>query len=397
MPVLISDDPPYEVPCPPGGGEVCYFDPPPVYTPSVCTTYTTYQWGCTVRLHASSRTTTRARSTTAQYCGSNPGTPVCTGFGALTPTSDAKYDSGHWTPARYVMYDGPATRTAAEISDLTNYRMIMIDRKFGWNGVTQVPSGTSPANAVGKYYVVDAVTGLPAPASVRPDCPQADAFGAWCTWQQEARNYANWYTYYRSRLFAAIAVVSEVASGLNGPEQFMRMGYGRINYFPNNRNSWNVNDVSDRYPSPLPNVDGGSNEGSVERGVRPFTVYDPPLSAIPNPERQEVFDWLFTINGLGPTPNREAMHTAGLYFTRTDSRGPWGNLPGVGGGEPTSQHLWCRRNYTLLATDGEWTRLAGAQPLLESPPLVSTRSPLSGRSGIGVALDERRRPGDDGH
>ena len=61
------------------------------------------------------------------------------------------------------IYDGPATRTAAEISDLTNYRMIIIDRKFGWNGATQVPSGTNPANAVGKYYVVDAVTGLPAP------------------------------------------------------------------------------------------------------------------------------------------------------------------------------------------------------------------------------------------
>ena len=84
-----------------------------------------------------------------------------------------------------------------------------------------------------------------------------------------------------------MAVVSEVASGLNGPEQFMRMGYGRINYFPNNRNNWNVQSVTDRYPSPLPNVDGGGNEGSVERGVRPFTVYDPPLSVTPNPERQD--------------------------------------------------------------------------------------------------------------
>ena len=74
------------------------------------------------------------------------------------------------------MYDGPATRTAAEISDLTNYRMIMIDRKFGWNGVTQVPSGTNPANAVGKYYVVDAVTGLPAPAWVAPGLPASRCF-----------------------------------------------------------------------------------------------------------------------------------------------------------------------------------------------------------------------------
>ena len=61
VPVLISDDPPYEVPCPPGGGEVCYFDPPPVYTPSVCTTYTTYQWGCQYDYTRSQRTTTRAR------------------------------------------------------------------------------------------------------------------------------------------------------------------------------------------------------------------------------------------------------------------------------------------------------------------------------------------------
>ncbi len=74
------------------------------------------------------------------------------------------------------MYDGPATRTAAEISDLTNYRMIMIDRKFGWNGVTQVPSGTSPSNAVGKYYVVDAVTGLPAPPGFETGLPASGCF-----------------------------------------------------------------------------------------------------------------------------------------------------------------------------------------------------------------------------
>ena len=116
--------------------------------------------------------------------------------------------------------------------------------------------------------------------------------------------------------------------------------------------------------------------GGVERGVRPFTVNDPPLSATPNPARQNVFDWLFSINGLGPTPNREALHASGLYFTRTDSKGPWGAFPGSGSESPL-EHLWCRRNYTLLATDGEWTRLASSQPRLESPPLVSTRSPLS--------------------
>ena len=224
-----------------------------------------------------------------------------------------------------------------------------------------------------------------------PDCPaaQVDAFGRWCTFAQEAQNYANWFTYYRSRLFAAIGVMSEVASGLRGPEQFMRMGYGRINYFPDMRNNWNVASLTDRNPSTLPTIDGSANVGAVERGVRPFTVYDPPLSATPNPARENVFDWLFTINGLGPTPNREALHASGLYFARTDSRGPWGAIPGSGS-EPTTQHLWCRRNYTLLATDGEWTRLASSQPRLESPPLISTRSPLSPGSHTVVEVDESR-------
>ena len=379
-PTLISDDPPYEIPCPPGGGEQCFYDPPPVYTPSVCTVYPTHQWGCEYRYTLVTHNYT-CPAPTPQFCGGTAGSFFCPGSQALTPTSDARYVSGYWTPARYVIYDGPATRTAAEISDLSNYRMIMIDRAFGWSGASRTPSGTTSADAVGKYFVVDGVTGLPAAAGSRPDC----AAGSWCTFDEEARNYANWYTYYRSRLFAAIGVMSEVASELVGPEQFMRLGYGRINYFPRGRNPWNVQDVSDRLPNNLPNVDGGTNEGGVERGVRPFTVNDPPLSAIPNPARQAVFNWLFTINGLGPTPNREALHGAGLYFTRTDSTGPWGANPGAGS-EPASQHLWCRRNYTLLATDGEWTRLPVSQPLLESGPLAGTRSPLAGPGTVSASM-----------
>ena len=384
VPAFIQDLPPYEVVC--GtmgtipGGEYCEYDPPAEYTPSVCTDYTTYQWDCTYDYTIVTNNYT-CPAPTPQFCGSTITTNTCPGQQALTPTSPARVVSGYWTPARYVIYDGPATRTAAEIRDLSNYRMIFIDRKFGWNGTTQVPSGTNSSNAVGKYFVVDGVTGLPAPAGSRPDC----AAGTWCTFEEEAKNYANWYTYYRSRLFAAIGVMSEVASELIGPEQFMRMGYGRINYFPRARNPWNVLDVNDKLGNTLPTVDGQANEGGVERGVRPFTVNDPPLSATPNAARQAVFDWLFTINGLGPTPNREAMHGAGLYFSRSDSAGPWGATPGSGT-EPIGDHLWCRRNYTLLATDGEWTRLPSGQPLLESGSLAGTRTPLSAPGSVSKSM-----------
>jgi type IV pilus assembly protein PilY1 len=381
---FIRDDPPYEVVCgtngTPPGGEYCEVDPPAVYGPQVCTFYPTYQWKCDY-LYTLVVNNYTCPTPNPQFCGSSPGAMYCAQQDALTPTSNARAVSGYWTPARYVIYDGPATRTPAEIRDLSNYRMIMIDRKFGWNGVTQVPSGTNPSDSVAKYWVVDGVTGLPAPPGSRPDC----AAGNWCTFVEEAKNYANWYTYYRSRLFAAIGVMSEVASELIGPEQFMRMGYGRINYFPRGKNNWNVLDVNDRLPNTLPTVDGGNNEGGVERGVRPFTVNAPPLSATPNPDRQAVFDWLFTINGLGPTPNREALHGSGLYFTRQDSTGPWGAFPGSGN-EPQTSHLWCRRNYTLLATDGEWTRLPAGQPLLESGSLAGTRTPLANPGSVSTSM-----------
>lgn len=332
-------------PCAGGGGELC--------TVTTCEQVPEYEWRCSYTENYNRPVCNVAPN--PQQCAVSGSTSSCAGSPA-TPTSNARYRGGYWTPARYVVYDGPQPGTLAERRDLNNYRVVMIDRKFGWNGASRDLIGTTLSDAVSKWFVVDGATGMP---SYRPDCavlPGQD--GTWCTFEQEAQNYANWFTYYRSRLFAAVGVLSEVLSDFTGPEQYMRLGFGRINYFKGALNPWNVGSVTDiPYPGALPNLDGMANEGAVERGVRPFTVFDPPFSASKNTTREAAFDWLFSINGLGPTPNRETMHAVGQYFARTDSKGPWGATPGSGA-EPQADHLWCRRNYTILATDGEWTKLA---------------------------------------
>jgi type IV pilus assembly protein PilY1 len=339
--------PPEVAPCPGGGGELCVTQPP-----DVCDTGYRHTWRCTFNQDFMNQT---CESTIARTC--TAGSSSCTGWAAPGPTDSAIYVNGYWPAARYVVYDGPQPGTVAQRQNLSNYRMVMISRKFGWNSGTTSRDliGTNLQDAVSKWYVVDAVSGLP---SYRPDCavlPSQD--GTWCTFEQEAQNYANWFTYYRSRLYAAVAVSSEILAGFTGPEQYMRLGFARINYFKGALNPWNVNSVTDiPYPGALPDLDTVANEGAVVRGVRSFTVFDPPLSAIPNPARQEMFNQLFSVNGLGPTPNRETAHAVGQYFKRTDSRGPWGLNPGTGT-EPASEHLWCRRNYNVLATDGEWTKL----------------------------------------
>jgi hypothetical protein len=212
-----------------------------------------------------------------------------------------------------------------------------------------------------------------------------DCAGSTCTWAEEAQNFANWYAYYRTRLFSAIAVTAQSLSNLTNGRDQIRLGYGSINYFPEGRNPFAP-------PPRLPNsftLDGQSSVGHIVRGVRPFTEVNPPPAPGSDNRRQEVFDWLFSLRGIGNTPNREALDAIGKYFQRTDDRGPWiqpnalrrsgGSVPSDGwsSNEQAADHVSCRRNYTIFITDGEWTRANASSP--PSQPLVELRT--------GTALD----------
>lgn len=154
----------------------------------------------------------------------------------------------------------------------------------------------------------------------RDDC--VDAVNARCTYAEEIQNFANWYTYYRSRILASRAGIgwafSQQGAGI-------RVGFGAIN----------ESDSS---------IDGVT-VGTVINGVRPFAGTD----------RDAFFDLLYRheIPAQG-TPLRRALDDAGRYFSRDDSRGPWSETPGESGGED----LTCRRSYTVLMTDGYWNDAA---------------------------------------
>lgn len=370
---LIRDDPPYEIQCPEGQEGQCFYDPPPVY--DCVGTQTVDRWRCNYTRIDMLQT---CPMPTYQQCVLTGTTDFCSTPGVLTPTSPAAYIDRYWPPARYVVYEGPATRTVAQRADMSNYRMVMIDRKFAWNAV--IP-GRDPAHPSYRFNVVDAVTGV---ISYRPDCDApplgtglAGQDGTWCTFEQEAQNYANWYTYYRTRLYSSVSIMSDVLANFLGAEQRMRMGYGRINNFRGGRNPWNVDDFSDYFSGPTL-VDGFNNPGGVERGVRSF------LTA--TPERADVFKWLFSINSRGATPNREALHTTGRYFQRDDPNNPYFDNPGTG---TPGDELWCRRNYTVLATDGEWTKLTTTpQPRIDdgATDFPGADNPISAGATVSLSV-----------
>jgi type IV pilus assembly protein PilY1 len=141
-----------------------------------------------------------------------------------------------------------------------------------------------------------------------------------CTYAAEIQNFANWYTYYRSRMLAAQAGIG--AAFVSQPEE-MRVGFGSIN-----QGSTSVD---------------GVNTATIKRGVRPFAGIN----------REGFFSELYL--GDWPTagtPLRKALNDAGRYFSRTDNRGPWGTVPGE---DNTTNQLTCRQSFSILMTDGYWT------------------------------------------
>ena len=56
------------------------------------------------------------------------------------------------------------------------------------------------------------------------------------------------------------------------------------------------------------------------------------------------------------TESRSAVFGRCLLCAHGRGHEPYAEDPAAG--EPLANNLWCRRNFTLLATDGEWTKVA---------------------------------------
>jgi type IV pilus assembly protein PilY1 len=182
----------------------------------------------------------------------------------------------------------------------------------------------------------------------RTDCSLSGTT-ATCTYTQEIQNFANWYSYYRSRILAARAGIGRAFS--RQQDNSMRVGFGTIN-----KGDTSVDNV---------------NTNTIVSGVRNFSGSD----------RTNFFTTLYgrTMPNEG-TPLPPALRDAGVYFSRTDNRGPWGENPG----SPDGTQWSCRQNYTILMTDGYWNENVtgidnadGTSGATISRPTGSTLTPAS--------------------
>lgn len=139
---------------------------------------------------------------------------------------------------------------------------------------------------------------------------------------QEWQNYANWYSYHRTRMKVAKAGAAEAFGGLAKTDY--RVGLDTI---WTGRNGNNL-----KYAIPVT-----SNNG-IFSGTN----------------RTAWFDALFAVEGGGRTPLIPALKSAGEYYRRDDANGPYGGTLTA-----DNKQMQCRQNFAILTTDGYWNEGAG--------------------------------------
>lgn len=162
----------------------------------------------------------------------------------------------------------------------------------------------------------------PYPGSASKAASRTDCAASTCTYAEEMTNYANWFTYYRTRMQMMKTAASKAFSSIDAAEDLrlnnsrFRIGFMTLN---NNQNTDFVN------PADF-------------KGNQKFVW----------------FSKLFNANPGNFTPLRRALSDVGrLYAGKLNGQ----QFNGVSVTDPLQYS--CQQNYTLLSTDGFWNSGAG--------------------------------------
>lgn len=144
----------------------------------------------------------------------------------------------------------------------------------------------------------------------------------------EQQNFANWFSYYRTRLMLSKAGVGGAFAGGDLSQEF-RLGWGEIN---RGRNT----------------VDGASVR-AVRQGVRRY-----------GDVKSDFYDWLYSQNAGGSTPLRRALEGAGQYYE--GSKSAWTDDPSRAADPITNPARECRQSFSILMTDGYYDATTSSDP-----------------------------------
>lgn len=142
----------------------------------------------------------------------------------------------------------------------------------------------------------------------------------------ERQNFANWYSFWRTRNLATISAASLTFANLS----------------PTTRVAWQALNTCHGSGSSL--VTGSCQGWSGSYGSNAIRDFGN------STQRRNFYNWLFRLPSYGGTPLREAMKRAGEYYRSTGENSPYDNDFTTA---RSGQHS-CRRNFHVMMTDGIW-------------------------------------------
>ena len=225
------------------------------------------------------------RGTIKAYVGPNNVTPQC-----ATATNTM------------VCIVAPVSMAGANLS----YTRIDNPASLGWGGAPATSNG-APTSVSGFDTGVFIRTDIVSSRNSYPKSTQrTDCQGDTCTYDEEMTNFANWYSYYKTR------------------NQMMKTAVG-LAFQP----------LGEAYKVGLVGLQDAAAEGTMSR-PRPFTGQN----------RIDWYDALYAMNSAGGTPVRLALHAIGKMFA---NQAPYKQAAG----SETVEYA-CQQNFTFVTTDGYW-------------------------------------------
>lgn len=223
-------------------------------------------------------------------------------------TAVCYYSTSYTLPLYDASSFGSSTNCRSSSQSRTN---ILARYAFYYNWVgTGTPSGNTAQDTDSNYSRVDilSTTASYPRASTRMDCAGAST----CTYAEEIQNFANWFSYYRTRILMTKTSLGTAFAGIS--DRF-RVGFATINDNSSNTNTRAANFV--------------------------------PVSTFSAAQKATWFAKLYAINPGGGTPLINALNQVGQYYA--------GNgMQGAAASTPDPIQLKCQANFTILSTDGYW-------------------------------------------
>jgi type IV pilus assembly protein PilY1 len=296
-----------------------YYDPAVTYTPAV--TWQNISMGNAPKTAANNNPFIAGQGTIDL-------TPTCVGAtDSATDTTNIVNKKGVVIGTTTVDAPLPTSANCAAGTTRAKYAYYYL-----WDGATSI-ANNAPVNAAfpGRIDIIPGRT-YPRPTTANPsglkpatrtDCITIPTVAnpTQCSYDEEIQNFANWYSYYRTRILMTKTVLGQVFGAIDqntsstNPPQF-RVGFQTID-----------------------NASG--DNASVTNGAYWLDIADYDAT-----QKQTFFNTLYAITPTVGTPLRYAADRAGKLFSGTLTSGT------TKAKDPVQYS--CQQNYQILSTDGFW-------------------------------------------